>query len=69
MGILVQSMAGSKKFLASAMASVLSYLAIRDGMTVEQILLITGPLMVYVGAQGMADFGKAKNGSTTPPQS
>lgn len=59
----------SKKFLAAIAAAVLALIGFYLGMTVDQIAIITGPLMVYVGAQGLADFGKerakteASNGS------
>lgn len=50
----------SKKFLAAVAAAVLALIGFYLGMSTEQIAIITGPLMVYVGAQGLADFGKEK---------
>lgn len=50
----------SKKFIASIVAAVLALIGFYLGLTVEQIAIITGPLMVYVGAQGLADFGKER---------
>lgn len=50
----------SKKFGAAALASVLSFLGMRYGLTVEQIALVTAPLYAYIGGQALADFGKEK---------
>ena len=50
----------SKKFLASVLASLISFLGVREGFSPEQILLVIGPLMGFVGMQGVADIGKEK---------
>lgn len=50
----------SKKFGASALASVLSFFALRYGMPMEHVALVVGPLLLYVGAQGVADAGKER---------
>tara|TARA_R110000851_G_scaffold268071_2_gene420717 strand:+ start:42395 stop:42655 length:261 start_codon:yes stop_codon:yes gene_type:complete len=58
----------SKKFLASALAALISFLGIREGFTSEQIALVVGPLMGFVAMQGVADIGKerAKVEATQP---
>jgi len=61
----------SKKFVASIAAALISFFAMRDGMTVDQIALIVGPLIAYVGAQGLADIGKERvkvESKTRPPE-
>ena len=50
----------SKKFVASALAALISFLGIREGFTSEQIVLIVGPLMGFVAMQGVADIGKER---------
>lgn len=50
----------SKKFLAAALASVISFLGIRFGLTGEQIAVVIGPLLTFVGFQGIADIGKER---------
>lgn len=50
----------SKKFLASALASLISFFSIREGFTVEQVAVITGPLVAFIAVQGVADFGKER---------
>ena len=50
----------SKKFLAALAASLISFFGMREGMTLEQLGLIVGPLMIFVGAQGIADLGKER---------
>jgi len=50
----------SKKFLASALAALISFLGIREGFTTEQIALVVGPLMGFVTMQGVADIGKER---------
>ncbi len=54
-------MLGSKKFLAM-IAAVLVATAGKFGLdlSTESVLLIIGPIMVYIGGQGLADFGKEK---------
>lgn len=56
----MKDMLNSKKFMAAIVAAVLALVGFYLGMTVDQIAIITGPLMVYVGAQGLADIGKEK---------
>lgn len=58
MQVTIPALLQSKKFIAAALATVVSYLAIRDGMTREQIAFVVGPLLVFIGAQGVADIGK-----------
>jgi len=53
-------LAKSKKFIAAIAAAVLALVGFYLGLDVDQIAIITGPLMVYVGAQGLADIGKEK---------
>jgi hypothetical protein len=48
----------SKKFIASILAAILGLGGFYLGMSTEQIAVITGPLMIYIGAQGLADIGK-----------
>lgn len=60
MQVVIPSLFTSKKFGASAAASAVSFLGIRYNMTTEQIATVVGPLMLYVGAQGLADMGKEK---------
>ncbi len=50
----------SKKFASASLASILSFLGIHYGLTLEQIVIVTAPLYAYVGAQGVADFGKER---------
>jgi len=54
----MSSMMQSKKFIAAVVAAIISFFSMRSGMTMEQIAMITGPLFVYIGAQGLADMGK-----------
>jgi len=57
---IVPQILSSKKFIAAAIAAIISFFAVREGMTMEQIVLITGPLYGYIGAQGLADIGKER---------
>ena len=50
----------SKKFLASALASVIAFGGVRSGMQYEEIAFVIGPLLTFVGFQGLADIGKSK---------
>jgi len=50
----------SKKFLAAALASVLSFFGIRYGLDREQLAFVVGPLVAYIGAQAVADHGKER---------
>lgn len=56
----VPPMLQSKKFLAALAAAVIGFFARREGMPLEDVAMIVGPLAVYVGAQGIADFGKER---------
>lgn len=58
----------SKKFLAAALASVISFVGILQGLSHEQIAMVVGPLLTFVGFQGVADIGKerAKIEATRP---
>ena len=60
MNVPIPSIATSKKFLAATAASILTYFAIKQGFSTENIALLTGPLYAYVVAQGVADMGKEK---------
>lgn len=60
MQVQAPSLLVSKKFGASVLASVLSFFALRYGMPVEHVALVVGPLLLYVGAQGVADAGKER---------
>ena len=50
----------SKKFLAASLASVLSFFALRNGMTITEVGLVVSPLILYIPSQGAADIGKSK---------
>tara|TARA_R110000851_G_scaffold120002_1_gene248061 strand:- start:4318 stop:4659 length:342 start_codon:yes stop_codon:yes gene_type:complete len=50
----------SKKFLASVLASVISFLGMQRGMTSEQIAFVVGPIVAYIAMQGVADVGKSR---------
>lgn len=50
----------SKKFLAAALASVIAFLCLRQGMSREDTLFVVGPLLTFVGVQGIADIGKPR---------
>ena len=48
----------SKKYGAALFASVLTFFAIREGFTVQQIGLLTAPFYAFILGQGIADHGK-----------
>lgn len=48
----------SKKFFVAILASALAFYGVLNEFTPEQLIAVVGPLMVYVGGQGLADFGK-----------
>lgn len=48
----------SKKLLVALLAPILSYLALREGMSEQQVALILAPLLLYLPSQGLADYGK-----------
>lgn len=50
----------SKKFGAAVIASMISFFAVREGMGIEQVVMVTGPLYAFIGAQGIADHGKSR---------
>lgn len=50
----------SKKFLAAALAAVVGYLCMRSGMSYADTAFVVGPLLVFIGAQGIADIGKGR---------
>lgn len=50
----------SKKFAASALASLIAFVGFHQGMTREQVAFVIGPLLVFVGSQAVADFGKER---------
>ena len=60
MNVSLPSIVNSKKFVAAVATSTLSYFAMKDGMTVEQMALIVAPMSAYVIGQGIADAGKEK---------
>jgi hypothetical protein len=70
MNIPIPSILSSKKFWAALVATGVSFFAMRDGMSMQQIAAITGPLYMYIGAQGLADIGKERakveNGDKPP---
>ena len=48
----------SKKFVTSALASILALLGLMYGLSPAEIILVIGPLTGYTVSQGLADFGK-----------
>lgn len=60
MQVSIPSLLQSKKFGAAALASILSFVGVREGLSIEQIALITAPLYAYIAGQGLADLGKSK---------
>lgn len=56
----MRDLTGSKKFLASVLASVLAMIGLAIGMEYEKILLALGPLLLYVPSQAVADIGKER---------
>lgn len=50
----------SKKFGAAALAAGLAFAGLRVGMTREEVGFVVSPLLLYIGAQGLADFGKER---------
>lgn len=50
----------SKKFRAAALASLLSFAGVHQGMPLKDIAMVIGPLLVYIGGQSLADFGKER---------
>lgn len=50
----------SKKLVASLAAVIVGYLAMRDGMSNEQVAMILSPLLIYIPSQGIADIGKGR---------
>lgn len=58
------SLLRSKKFGAAALASILSLVGLNYGLTLEQVGVVTAPLYVFIGAQGIADIGKEKAKAT-----
>ena len=61
MNVTIPEILQSKKFLAALAATIISFFAVRENMTMEQIGMITGPLYIFIGAQGLADIGKEKS--------
>lgn len=67
-GSALSALTGSKKFLVTAAAILIvaaSYLARLAGVEVDQdalFKLVICPMIAFVGAQGMADFGKERKG-------
>lgn len=53
-------MLSSKKFIASIIAAVLSAVLVLSGVDIDGVLVVSGPLYAYIGAQGLADFGKER---------
>lgn len=50
----------SKKFIAAALASLISALCMRAGMAYEDTAFVVGPLLAFIGMQGVADIGKGR---------
>jgi len=63
----LSQMMGSKKFIASVVASLLIYFGNKSGMSMEMITAMVTPLMVYVGAQGIADLRASNRPPTSTP--
>jgi hypothetical protein len=58
---LVRELLSSKKFVVS-LVGLVSAVAVKLGYpeaSVDEILTVLSPMLVYVGAQGFADFGKS----------
>lgn len=60
MQVAVPAIVQSKKFVAAALASTLTFLGLQQGLTLEQVGIITAPLYMFIGAQGIADHGKER---------
>lgn len=58
----------SKKFLAAALASLISFFCVREGFTPEQIGMIIGPIVAFITVQGITDFGKERAKIEAGPQ-
>lgn len=50
----------SKKFFAAAGASVMAFVGYHNGLSTEQIAVVTGPFYAFIGGQALADMGKEK---------
>lgn len=67
---IIKELLNSKKFVVS-LVGVITAVAVKLGApetSVEEILTMLSPFMVYVGAQGFADYGKEKAKIETKPQ-
>jgi len=64
----ISALLQSKKFLAAALAALLSTAGLYKGLTLEQIGIVTAPLYAFIAGQAVADFGKerAKVDATKP---
>lgn len=60
MQVQIPAILQSKKFLAAGLASGMSLVGFKYGLTFEQIAVVTAPLYTFIGAQGLADMGKEK---------
>lgn len=50
----------SKKFQAAALASILAFAATYVGFEPTQVGVVLSPLLAFIGAQAVADFGKER---------
>lgn len=50
----------SKKFQAAVVAVFLAFAGYLAGFSTEQVLTLIGPILIYIGGQGLADVGKEK---------
>lgn len=69
MSTALKCMLGSKKFLASVLASLVGYFGFKNGLTQEQIAFLIAPLMAYTVGQSLADLGKEAAKINKPPTS
>lgn len=57
--MVIRELLESKKFIAAVMASLIAFAGVKyAGLSIEEALTIVGPLLAYIGAQAVADYGK-----------
>jgi hypothetical protein len=64
----IVALLSSKKFITSLMG-VATAIGVQIGIPeveIEELMAILSPLLVYIGAQGFADMGRAKAESAVP---
>jgi hypothetical protein len=59
----MEALLRSKKGCASLIACLFAAYGTNQGWDLQQILVVTGPLMGYVGVEGAVEHRKAKNSS------